>query len=194
MEAEGQGKVTRLLFQLREGDENVLDELLPLIYGELRKLAGRYFRRERPDHTLQPTVLVHEAYLRLVTDRDARWQNRAQFFGVAANVMRRVLVDHARRSGADKRGGGAEKVPLEEGVMVAAAAPGGELAELLNLDEALRKLAEFDPVKARVVELRYFGGLSVEETAEAMNVSAATIKREWRVAKLWLHDQVMRGE
>lgn len=194
MENNAPGDVTRLLVQLREGDSHVLDELLPLIYNELRTLARQYLRRERPDHTLQPTALVHEAYLRLVSDREVRWQNRAQFFGVAANVMRRVLVDHARRSGADKRGGGAEKLPLDEGVLAAASAPEVKPAQLLALDEALGKLAGFDPDKARVVELRFFGGLSVEEAAEVLKVSPTTIKREWRVAKLWLHEQVRQRD
>ncbi|HYO99332.1 MAG TPA: sigma-70 family RNA polymerase sigma factor [Pyrinomonadaceae bacterium] len=194
MENNASGDVTRLLVQLREGDSHVLDELLPLIYNELRTLARQYLRRERPDHTLQPTALVHEAYLRLVSDREVRWQNRAQFFGVAANVMRRVLVDHARRSGADKRGGGAEKLPLDEGVLAAASAPEVKPAQLLALDEALGKLAGFDPDKARVVELRFFGGLSVEEAAEVLKVSPTTIKREWRVAKLWLHEQVRQRD
>lgn len=179
--------VTQLLIKLTDGNESVLDELLPLIYGELRVLANRYLRRERKDHTLQPTALVHEAYLKLVDQKQVRWQNRAHFFGVAAQIMRRILVDHARKHTADKRGGELDKMQLEDQLVVA----GDEKSvELLALDEALENLAKLDPQKAKIVELRYFGGLSVEETAEVMNVSPVTIKRQWRMAKAWLYGQV----
>lgn len=180
--------VTQLLIRLTDGNTAVLDELLPLIYGELRRLANRYLRRERTDHTLQPTALVHEAYLKLIDQKHVRWQNRAHFFGVAANVMRRILVDHARRNLAGKRGGEAEKLPLEEEILVVSSDE--KSVELLALDEALENLAKIDKQKARIVELRYFGGLSVEETAEVMNVSPVTIKRQWRMAKAWLYGAI----
>lgn len=179
--------VTELLIKLTDGNESVLDELLPLIYGELRILANKYLRRERSDHTLQPTALVHEAYLKLIDQKQVRWQNRAHFFGVAAQIMRRLLVDHARKHTADKRGGEFDKMQLEESIVVV---QGEKSIELLALDEALENLAKLDPQKSKIVELRYFGGLSVEETAEVMNVSPITIKRQWRMAKAWLYGQV----
>lgn len=180
--------VTKLLIKLTDGNEAVLEDLLPLIYDELRQLASRYLRRERRDHTLQPTALVHEAYMKLVDQTQVRWQNRAHFFGVAAQIMRRILVDHARRHTAEKRGGAAEVLPLEEEILVVASDEKG--VELLALDEALENLAKIDPQKSKIVELRYFGGLSVEETAEVMGVSAITIKRQWRMAKAWLYGQI----
>ncbi len=184
-----QHEVTRLLIQLTEGDGSALDELLPHVYGELRRLASNYLRRERPGHTLQPTALVHEAYLRLVDQTQVRWQNRAHFFGVAAQMMRRILVDHARGQQAGKRGGEWRKISLDDGLDVAA---GGRPSDLVLLDEALERLAEIDPQKSRVVELRFFGGLSVEETAEVLGVSAPTVKRQWRMAKAWLYGQVQK--
>lgn len=180
--------VTQLLIRLTDGNTQALDELLPLIYDELRSLANRYLRRERSDHTLQPTALVHEAYLKLIDQKHVRWQNRAHFFGVAANMMRRILVDHARRHTADKRGGEAEKMPLEEEILVVAS--DNKSVELLALDEALENLTKIDPQKARIVEMRYFGGLSVEETAEVLGVSPVTVKRQWRMAKAWLYGQI----
>jgi RNA polymerase sigma factor (TIGR02999 family) len=183
-----QHEVTRLLVQLTDGDGAAMDELLPLVYAELRRLAASYLRRERSDHTLQPTALVHEAYLRMVDQTQVRWQNRAHFFGVAAQMMRRILVDHARSQHAEKRGGDAQKLSLDENIDVS----GERAADLVALDEALSRLAEIDPQKSRVVELRFFGGLSVEETAEVLGVSAPTVKRHWRLAKAWLFGQVQK--
>jgi len=162
---------------------------MPVVYGELRRLAQHYLRRERPDHTLQATALVHEAYLRLVDQRAVTWQNRAHFFGVAAQLMRRILVDHARRHHAAKRGGTALKVSLNDVVLAAE-----ERAEdLVALDDALNRLAAMDPRQGRVVELRLFGGLTVEETAEVLRISPATLKREWTTAKAWLSREIRQG-
>ncbi len=166
----------------REGDRAALDEMMPLVHEELRRLAHHYMRRQRQDHTLQTSALINEAYLRLIDHKNMRWQNRAHFFAVSAQAMRRILVDHARARGYDKRGGGAQKVAFEEAMVVAEA----KSAELIALDEALTDLAAVDARKGRIVELRYFGGLSVEETAEVIGVSAVTVMREWRSAKLWL--------
>jgi len=182
-----QMEVTRLLVRLTDGDRGVLDELLPLIYGELRRLAAGYLRRERVGHTLQPTALVHEAYLRLVDQTQVRWQNRAHFLGVAAQMMRRILVDHARAHEAGKRGGEFQKLSLDENID--ASGEGRDL-NLVALDDALERLAELDPQKSKIVELRFFGGLSVEETAEVLGVSAPTVKRQWRMAKAWLYGQL----
>jgi RNA polymerase sigma factor (TIGR02999 family) len=178
--------VTQLLIDLSNGDRNAVDILLPVIYDELRKLAANYLRRERPDHTLQPTALVHEAYLRLVDQTRVNWQNRAHFFGVAAQIMRRMLVDHARRHNAEKRGQNFQKISLDENIDRAAE----RSTQLIALDDALKALADLDEQKARVVELRYFGGLSVEETARVMGVTPTTIKRHWRFAKAWLHGEM----
>jgi RNA polymerase sigma factor (TIGR02999 family) len=183
------GQFTRLLFELREGDEGARSELIALVYGELHRLAARYMRRERPDHTLQATALVHEAYLQLSQQQDANWQNRAHFLAVAATTMRSILIDYARAHRADKRGGGEPKLSLEESLVFAK----GRSADLLALDEALEKLAAFAPREGRVVELRYFGGLSVEEVAEVLQISPKTVNRDWRRAKDWLHGQI-RGD
>jgi RNA polymerase sigma factor (TIGR02999 family) len=183
-----QQDVTRLLVRLTDGDRGVLDELLPVVYGELRKLASSYLRRERVGHTLQPTALVHEAYMRLVDQTQVQWQNRAHFFGVAAQMMRRILVDHARAHEAEKRGGEFQKLSLDENIDVS----GERDVNLVALDDALNLLAEVDPQKSKIVELRFFGGLSVEETAEVLGVSAPTVKRQWRMAKAWLYGQVSR--
>jgi RNA polymerase sigma-70 factor (ECF subfamily) len=183
-----QHEVTRLLVRLTDGDGGALEELLPLVYAELRRLAAGYLRRERPGHTLQPTALVNEAYLRLVDQSQVRWQNRAHFMGVAAQMMRRILVDHARGQRAEKRGGDFQKLSLDENIDVS----GERAEELVALDEALERLAELDPQKSRIVELRFFGGLSVEETAEVIGVSAPTVKRQWRMAKAWLYGQVQK--
>ncbi|HKP72204.1 MAG TPA: sigma-70 family RNA polymerase sigma factor [Pyrinomonadaceae bacterium] len=181
-------EVTRLLIQLTDGNRTVLDELLPLVYGELRSLAANYLRRERSGHTLQPTALVHEAYMRLVDQTQVRWQNRAHFFGVAAQMMRRILVDHARGHQAEKRGGEFHKLSLDENIDVS-----DERADsLVALDDALTALAAIDEQKSRIVELRFFGGLSVEETAEVLGVSAPTVKRQWRMAKAWLYGEVSK--
>jgi RNA polymerase sigma factor (TIGR02999 family) len=180
--------VTQLLSQLSSGDTAALDVLLPRIYSELHGLASNYLRREyRKDHTLQPTALVHEAYLRLVNQRESRWESRAHFFGAAANVMRQILVDHARRHTAEKRGGEFEKMQLEESIVIQS---NEKSFELLALDEALEELEKFDAQKSKIVELRYFGGLSVAETAEVLGVSEITVKRHWRVAKAWLYDKI----
>ncbi|HZH91056.1 MAG TPA: sigma-70 family RNA polymerase sigma factor [Pyrinomonadaceae bacterium] len=180
--------VTRLLIQLTDGNKNVLDDLLPLVYGELRSLAANYLRRERSAHTLQPTALVHEAYLRLVDQNQVKWQNRAHFFGVAAQMMRRILVDHARGHNAGKRGGEVHKLSLDENMDVT----DERATDLIALDDALTALAALDEQKGRIVELRFFGGLSVEETAEVLGVSAPTVKRQWRMAKAWLYGQVQK--
>ena len=188
MTVPSQQDVTRLLVRLTDGDRGVLDELLPVVYGELRKLASSYLRRERVGHTLQPTALVHEAYMRLVDQTQVQWQNRAHFFGVAAQMMRRILVDHARAHEAEKRGGEFQKLSLDENIDVS----GERDVNLVALDDALNLLAEIDPQKSKIVELRFFGGLSVEETAEVLGVSAPTVKRQWRMAKAWLYGQVKR--
>ena len=167
-----------------------LDALFPVVYDELRRLAERHLRRERPGHTLQPTALVHEAYLRLTEARRIDWSDRAAFFGAAATTMRRILVNHARDRGAQKRGGGAAPRPLDEALDVPTDAPDDAL---LAVDEALTALAALDPRQARVVELRYFAGLSVEETAEVLGVSPATVKREWSTAKAWLRRAMAQG-
>ncbi len=175
-------QVTDLLHAWGEGDETALHQLVPLVESELRRLAGAYMARERPGHTLQPTALVNEAFLRLVDAQGVRWHGRAHFFGIAARLMRRVLVDHARARGFQKRGGGAQTVPLETTILVSRAP---DIA-LLDLDHALDALAEVDERKAKVVEMRFFGGMTVEETAGALGVSGDTVKRDWRLAKLWL--------
>jgi RNA polymerase sigma factor (TIGR02999 family) len=178
--------VTRLLQDWSEGNEGAAERLMPLVYDELRRLADAYLRRERSDHTLQPTALVNEAFLKLVDQRRINWQNRHHFYGIAAQMMRRVLVDHAREHAAEKRGGPRRKVSLEE-----ANIPTGErAAELVALDDALRKLAEVFPRKGKVVELRFFGGFSVEETAGVLGVSDKTVMREWESAKLWLYREL----
>ena len=182
-------RVTRLLLEISEGNRNAVEELLPLIYDELRRLAGGYLRRERVGHTLEATAVVHEAYLRLVDQTRVQWQNRAQFFGVAASLMRRILVDYARNHGANKRGGGVEKISLEDGLVASA----DRSAELVAVHDALETLAQVDPLKSRIVELRFFGGLSIEETAEVLNSSTATINRQWRMAKAWLYGQLKNG-
>ena len=176
-------EVTRLLQQWSVGRQDALDELLPAIYDELRRLATAYLRRERPDHTLQATALVHEAFLKLVDQRSVQWQNRAHFFGIAAQAMRRILVDHARAHVASKRGSGERPLSLDEAVVVG---PGIDV-DVLALDEALTRLADLDPQQARVVELRFFGGLTMDETAEVLHISPATVGREWTLAKAWLY-------
>jgi len=160
--------------------------LMPVVYRELRKLAGSYLRGERPDHTLQPTALIHEAYLRLVDQSFPQWRNRTHFYGVAAQLMRQILVEHARGQAAAKRGGGAQKLSLEDATIFSRE----RAADLVALDDALTALAAFDARKCRVIELRFFGGLSVEETAEALGISVATVGRELRLAQAWLHRQM----
>ena len=181
--------VTPLLLAWGAGDQSAGERLLPAVYAELRRQAARAMRRESSEHTLQATALVHEAYLRLVDQRRVVWRSRAHFFGVAAQVMRRILVDHARERRAAKRGGGLP--PLALGDADAAAAPAAEQGvDVLALHEALERLAALDPDQARLVELRYFGGLSIEETAEALGVSPATVKREWAIARAWLRREL----
>lgn len=176
------GQVTKLLQAMEAGDPTAADRLIPLLYDELRVLAGRLMRAERPDHTLQPTALVHEAYLRLVDQRQVQWQGRAHFLGLAARMMRRVLVDHARARATAKRGGEQVRVTLDDETL----ASDERGLELLALDEALERLAEEDPRAGRVVELRFFGGLTVEETAGVLETSPVTVKRDWQYARAWL--------
>jgi len=178
--------VTALLGDWSRGGRTALNQLLPLVYAELRRVAARQLRSERPDHTLQPTALVHEAYLRLVDQRQVDWQNRAHFFGVAAQVMRRILVDHARRHGANKRGQGVRCVSIDEAHDVAAP---NEIP-VLALDHALDRLAKVDAELTKVVELRAFGGLTIEEAAHVLGVSPSTAKRDWRTAKAWLNREL----
>jgi len=172
-----------------KGDENALSELMPLVYDELRRQAARYLRKERADHTLQPTALANEAYLRLIDQKHVSWQNRAHFFGIAAQLMRRILVDHARKGHAEKRGGAAAKLPLDEAIGVPDEREQRDV-DLLALDRALSQLAEVDERQSRIVELRYFGGLKIEEVAEVLGISPTTVKRELNFAKAWLHLQL----
>lgn len=181
-------ELSSLLRAWNSGDESALDKLMPLVYDELHHLAHWHMARERAGHTLQTTALVNEAYLRLIDTDQIQWQDRAHFFAIAAKMMRRILVDLARSRGYQKRGGNARKVTLDEALL---ASPEPD-EELLRLDDALNALSEFDPRKARVVELRYFGGLSVEETAEVLQVSAITVIRDWNMAKLWLLEELQR--
>jgi len=183
-----QGEVSGLLRAWSEGDQNALEQLTPIVYDELHRLARRYMKRERPGHSLQTTALVNEAYMRLVDYRHMQWQNRAHFFAVAAQSMRRILVEHARRQNL-KRGGGVRHVSLEEAAVVG----GDEEADLMALDDAMNALARIDPRKVRVVEMRFFAGLSVEETAEVLKVSAITVKRDWRAARAWLYRELTGG-
>jgi RNA polymerase sigma factor (TIGR02999 family) len=178
--------VTALLTDWSRGDRSALEQLLPLVYAELRRIAARQLRGERANHTLQPTALVHEVYLRLVDQRDVDWQNRAHFLGVASRVMRRILVDHARRHGARKRGDGIQCVSIEDAAELVAAPD----VPVLALDLALDRLEKMDPELARIVELRAFGGLTIEETAHVLKVSPSTAKREWRTAKAWLNREL----
>ena len=187
---ESQGDVTLLLDQLREGNQEVVNRLMPLVYGELHRMAAAQMRREKAGHTLQATALVNEAYMRLAGEAEGKWQNRAHFFGIAANSMRQVLRDHARMRHAGKRGGSqAQKVNLDAELLV------GEesLEEVLVVDELLGRLERLDPRQGRLVELRFFVGLTEDETAEAMGLSTATIKREWRSAKAWLNREMASG-
>ena len=170
------------------GKKEALDALLPLVYDELHRQAARYLRRERIGHTLQTTALINEAYLKLIDQRDVNWQNRAHFFGIAAQAMRRILVDYARQRHSEKRGGG-ENLPLEE---IALAISAERSVDLVALDEALTQLAKLDERQSRIVELRYFGGLSIEETAETLHISPATVKNDWRTAKAWLFRKMMK--
>lgn len=180
------GSVTSLLAELRGGRRDAADEVLPLIYAELHRIADRHMRRERANHTLQATQLVHDAFLKLVDQTRVEWQDRAHFLAVASQAMRRMLVDHARARVAARRGGGAPMVPITESVTLAAG-HGLPLEDLLALDSALDELASLDPRQARIVELRYFGGLEIDEAAETLSISPATLKRDWAMARAWLH-------
>lgn len=179
-----------MLVDWSNGNKAALDQLMPLVYQELRRLASHYLRKERPDHTLQSLALVNEAYLRLVDYSNLRWQDRAQFFGLAAQVMRRILIDHARSHQYAKRGGGSRKVELDEAAVLSEE----RASDLVALDDALTHLAAVDPRKSQVVELRFFGGLNIEETAEVLNVSSMTIQREWRWAKAYLHREISNSD
>ena len=191
MAPETQVNVTQLLFRYGKGEPQALEKLLPLVYQELRRLAKSYMRKENAAYTLQPTALVHEAFFKLVDQKNVEWQNRAHFFGVAAQLMRRILIDHARNKHALKRGGTQAKIAFDEGVHWQAAEEGAP--DLLALDEALTRLAALDERQSRVVELRYFGGLSIEEVAEVTKTSPATVKRDWALAKAWLHRELSNG-
>ncbi len=180
--------ITQLLVNWRNGDKAAMEQLMPIVYDELRRLASSLFRRERVNHTLQPTALVNEAFLHLVGQSEVSWQNRAHFFSAAAQLMRHILVDHARAHNAAKRGGGELRVSLKEEM----AATEQREVDLIALDAALDELASLDPQQSRIVEMRFFGGLSVEETAEVLAVSPATVKREWSTAKAWLYRQMKR--
>lgn len=179
--------ITRLLVDWSNGDQAALDELIPLVYDELRRLAARYMRRENQGHTLQTSALINEAYLRLIDQKNVQLQNRAQFFGFAAQLMRRILVDHARSRSRIKRGGGVQMVSLAEQAVMA-----NDVAEVIALDDALKNLAEMDPRKAQIVEMKFFGGLTNEEVAEVLKVTSRTVEREWRKAKAWLHRAISK--
>jgi len=179
-------EVTQLLVDWGNGNQAALDRLMPLVYTELRQLAHRYMRRERPGHTMQTTALIHEAYLRLVDQNQVRWQHQAHFFGIAARLMRQILIEHARSHTRAKRGGGVGTISLDEVAIVSQA----RATELLALDDALERLATIDPRKSQVVELRFFGGLSVEEAAQVLNIAPNTVLRDWRMAKAWLRREI----
>ena len=185
------GDVTALLGQLPADNQDVAGQLVPLIYDELRRIAGAHIRRERAGHTLQATAVVHEAYLRLAGEREIQWQNRAHFFAIAARAMRQVLLDYARQRHAGKRGGeGAQKVEIDVGLL----AGENRIEDIVALDEVVTRLRRVRPATGRIVELRFFAGLSVEETAEVMGISESTVKREWRMAKAWLHRELASAE
>jgi len=182
-------QITLWLHEWSLGKENALDELMPIVHAELHRQATSFLRRERIGHTLQATALINEAYLKLIDQREVNWKNRAHFFGIAAQAMRRILVDHAKARHRNKRGGNAENLPLEAAEF---AASGEGSVDLIELDEALTRLAQLDERQSRIVELRFFSGMSVEETAEALRISPATVKNEWRTAKAWLFQELKR--
>jgi RNA polymerase sigma factor (TIGR02999 family) len=188
MEEPNSHEVTQILQEWNSSDD-ARARLMPHVYNELRRLAQTYLRRERPGHTLQPTALVHEAYMRLVDQSRVEWRSRSHFFSVASQMMRRVLIDYARARASEKRGGGGSRLSLDEAAIV----PEERAADLLALDEALKRLADTDERKSRVVELRFFGGLSINETAEALGMHTATVERDWVVAKAWLYREIERG-
>lgn len=189
MDLEFSKQVSELLANWNKGDPEAREALMPLVYDELRKLAASQLRRERNDHTLQPTALVHEVYLRLAEQKNVHWQDKSHFFGVTAQLMRRILVDHARGHLADKRGSGLPKVALNEAIAMSREQP----AELLALDESLTRLADTDPQQSKIVELRIFAGLTIEQTAEVLRISPATVKRDWNLAKAWLMREISRA-
>ena len=189
MAATSPKEVTQLLIAWSNGDHAALDQLIPLVYDELRRLARGYMRREKQGHTLQTSALIHEAYLRLVDQKNVQLQNRAQFFGFASHLMRRILVDHARSRSRIKRGGGAQMVSLAEQAVIS-----NDVAEVIAVDDALKNLAEMDPRKAQIVEMKFFGGLTNEEIAEVLRVTTRTVEREWRKAKAWLHRAISKGQ
>jgi RNA polymerase sigma factor (TIGR02999 family) len=180
------GEVTQILLEFRQGNRDAQDRLIPLVYRELRRIAGAHLRRETAEHSLQPTALVHEAYLRLIDIRQVEWQDRAHFFSIASTLMRRILVDHARARGANKRGSGSETLELDENLL---SAP-GRSPEILALDDALTQLATLDQRQAKIVELRFIVGLTEEEIAEVLGMSVRTVKRDWRFAKAWLYKEL----
>lgn len=182
-------EITRMLHEWSEGNREALEELMPLVYTELHKQAARYLRRERQNHTLQTTALIHETYIKLVDQREVNWENRTHFFAIAANLMRRILVDHARAKHRDKRGGDALTLPLEAAALVI---NNEKNIDLIALDQALDRLADFDEQQARIVELRYFSGLTLEETAAALNISRSTVAEDWAMAKAWMHRELTR--
>jgi RNA polymerase sigma-70 factor, ECF subfamily len=181
--------ITQLLLTWNDGNPEALEKLMPLVYDELHRQAARFLRRERADHTLQTTALIHEAYLKLVDEREMNWESRTHFFAIAANIMRRILIDYARAKNAEKRGGDYLKIPLEEAEAVAGKEKG---IDLMALDEALTKLEKIDRRQARIVELRYFGDLTLEETAKALDVSRTTVADDWAMARAWLHRELTR--
>ena len=189
LETGGSRQVTELLVRWRKGDRQALDALIPLVYEELRRIAQHFLQREKPGHTLQSTALVHEAYVRMVGQNLPEWQSRAHFFGIAAQLMRQILVDHARARQAAKRGGDVFKLSLDEST----AMPEQQDLDLIALDDALKSLAELDPQQGRIVELRYFAGLTIEDTSEVLGISPATVKRDWATARAWLQREMMRG-
>ena len=179
-------EITQLLAEWSNGNQTALDKLYPLVYDELHRMANRYMKRERKDHTLQTTALINEAYVRLVEQKDVHWENRAHFFAISAQIMRRILIDHARRHAYAKRGGGAQKVSLDETAIVAS----GPASSILLLDEALNRLTQMDPRRGQVVELRYFGGLNNEEIAGVLKISENTVTRDWNMARAWLYQEL----
>jgi len=181
--------VTQMLKEWSDGNQNIFDKLMPLVYEELRRQASRYLRKERSNHTLQTTALIHEAYLKLIDQKNVEWQNRAHFFAIAAQAMRRILVDYARERHRAKRGGAAENLPLEKAAFIVSKE---KSLDLVALDEALTRLAKFDERQARVVELKFFSGLDIDETAEVLGVSNATVRRDWNMAKAWLHQEITK--
>ncbi len=182
-------QITAMLREWSDGKQTALDALLPLVYDELRRQAARVLRRERSGHTLQTTALIHETYLKLIDQNEVNWQNRAHFFGIAAQAMRRILIDHAKARHREKRGGAAENLPLEEAAFVIS---NEKSVDLIQLDDALTRLEKFAPRQANIIELRYFGGLSVEETAEVLHISPTTVKSDWKTAKAWLYQQITK--